>query len=53
MVGDRKRREFADTIRDAAGKAGNLVTAAFALAGAAVILALAVLVFALRTRRSA
>jgi hypothetical protein len=53
MVGDRSRRQFAETIKSAADKAGNLVSAAFALAGAALLLSLAVLVFALRTRRPA
>lgn len=50
MVGDRDRRQFAETIRQAADKAGVLVTAALALAAGAVLLALAVFVFALRTR---
>lgn len=50
MVGDRARRQMTDTVREAAAKAGNVVTAAFAIAGAALVLAVAVLVLALRTR---
>jgi hypothetical protein len=52
VVGDRDRRQFADTIKEAMGKAGALVTAALALAAAAVLLSLTVLVFAVRTRRA-
>jgi len=51
VVGDRKR-QFAETVKEAAAKAGALVTAAFALAGAALLMALAVFAFALRTRRA-
>lgn len=51
MVGDRKR-QVGEAIREAAGKAGTLVSAAFTLAGAALLLSLAVFVFALRTRRA-
>lgn len=51
VVGDRQKREFAQVIREAAEKAGTVVSAAFAIAGAALLLALAVLVLALRTRK--
>jgi hypothetical protein len=56
MVGDRSKRkiteQITEAVKDTAGKAGALITAAFALAGAALLLALAVFVFALRTRRA-
>lgn len=52
MVGDRARRQITEAVKDAADKAGTLVTAAFALAAAAFLLAVGVLIFALKTRRS-
>jgi hypothetical protein len=50
MVGDRARRQVTEAVKDAAQKAGSLVTAAFALAAAALLLAFGVLIFAIRTR---
>ena len=51
MVGGRSK-QIVEAVKETAGKAGTLVTAAFALAGAGLLLALAVFVFALRTRRA-
>lgn len=57
MVGDAKRRELAGQMREAVDKAGVLmasaVGAALALGAAAILLSVAVLVFAARTRRPA
>lgn len=50
MVGDRARRQVTDAVREAAAKAGSVVTAALVLAGAAILLSVAVLLLALRTR---
>jgi len=50
MVGDRARREVTQAVTAAAEKAGSLVMAALGLAAAALLLALGVFVFALRTR---
>ena len=52
MVGGRKGQQIVEAVKETASKAGTIVSAAFALAGAALLLALAVLVFAIRTRRS-
>jgi hypothetical protein len=52
MVGDRKRQQVVEAIKETAGKAGTLVTAAFVLAAAALALAAVGLFLALRTRRA-
>jgi hypothetical protein len=47
------RKKVADTVRDAADKAGTLVAAALAIACAALIVAAAALIVALRVRKAA
>lgn len=49
MVGD-QRRKIAEAIKDATDKAGTLVTAALAIAGAALLVACCALAAALRIR---
>jgi hypothetical protein len=53
MVGERRRRELADTARQVVDKIGVVGTAALTLAGSMLIMALAVLVLAFRGRRPA
>lgn len=53
MVGGRAREQVTEAVREAAKQAGSLVTAVLALAAGALILALATLAYAIRTRRPA
>ena len=53
LLGADRKQQISDAIREATGKAGALVVAAIALGAAAVLLALATLVYAFRTRRAA
>lgn len=52
MVGDRKREQLAATIKQAADKAGGLVTAALGVACTALLIAVVALVAVLRMRVS-
>lgn len=57
MVGDRKRQQVIDNVKDAAretiDKVGGLLVALFALAAGALLVGVAALLFAVRTRARA
>lgn len=46
------RRKFAESIKAATDKAGGLVTAALAVSGAALLIALAALILVVKVRRA-